>query len=339
MLAETRVNTAHLIARSFLEQGLDRVKNVQLEQIDGATLESAKTLDQQQSNYRESASHYYTVYVSSKSLQERANAVIGLSQELINLQSFRKARKFLGQASRFSYALPEVQKLLFEAQVEGKKGWIADYELGYWDELKHFGNAVEILEQVPKEKWGTDGDELYSTAKHFSGRARYWLAASGINEEDNILGAFRLFQEGIDLDTQLEVLTSEEKLGHGFAWKARCCLLIGLISDATESIDLAKIHYQEHEKRVGKSAVMAHWYVLKGSRDLQVGLLDNAKGDFKAAIKIRNEVGQYSQGLAAAYSGLAVVSWKEGKKGEALGYTIQAAKINPLVILRGGIGG
>src|SRR3989344_2242766 len=178
MLAEARVNTAHFIATTLLEQILERAKNVRLTIRPGASLIRANDWDRQLSNYRESANDYYSVYTFSEDPERKADALIGLSQELINLQSLRKAREFLNKAPELFQNLPEVKKILFQAQVEGKKGWIEDYELGYWNELKHFGNAVDILNQIPRDKWGNDGEELYSTAKHFSGRARFWMAAS-----------------------------------------------------------------------------------------------------------------------------------------------------------------
>lgn len=339
MLAEARVNAAHFIAKTLLEQVLDRARGVKLEIKDGATLETAKDQDHQQSNYQESANHFYSVYELSPNAREKADALIGLSQQLINLQSFKKAREFLGYAPKLFHELPEAQKLLFNAQVEGKLGWIEDYELGYWNELKHFGNAVDFLSKVPRDKLGISGYELYSTAVHFSGRARYWLAAAGVNRRQNITEALCHFEQAIGFDSKLDVLTRDEKIGHGYAWQARCAFLFGEIKEGDELMYAARYHFDRHQKLFPKSAVMAHYFELKGMRDLKMHYLLRAREDFENAIDIRTEKGQYSQGLAVAYLGLAVVALKEGRLDSALGYTVQATKINPLVILRSGIGG
>lgn len=337
MLAEAKVEAVHLLVRGLAEYAPKLAKSTHLKRRPDATLQSAQYLDRNLGQYVESARHYYTVYRKSVGYQA-ADALIGLSQELINLGSFRQARQFLKQSTRLVPELPVGERPLFLAQVEGKLGWIADYELSYWEELRRFARARRFLDKVSEDRWGEKGEELNSTACHFSGRARLGLADAGVDREANINFARAHFIEARHLDEKLMVPSVYEKVGHGYAWEARCELRRGDFTKADELMGQAGVYFRKHKELFPNSSIMAHYAILEGEYYLSRGRGGDraARRAFEKAMEVRTGgKGEYSKGVADALLGIAVTYWQEGDYAAASKYLIRTFKAFPLTLVKG----
>lgn len=342
MLAEAKVQAVHLLVRGLAEYAPKLAKSTHLELRPGATLQSAQDLDRKTGEYAESARHYYTVYQGSLSPREKAEALISLSQELINCGSFRQARKFLNQFTQIVPKLSLEDRRIFLAQVQGKYGWIADYEFGFQEELRRFMRVRIFLNEIPRERWGGKGEELYSTAFHFCGRARFGLAEAGVDREVNINTAKDSFIEARRLDEELDVPTVNEKVGHGYAWEARCELRRGDFTRVDELIVQAGVYFRGHQELFPNSSIMAHYNLLVGEYYLSRGRggARAARRAFEKAMEVRTGgKGEYSKGVADALGGMAATYWKEGEIGKAVSYFIKAVRVNPQIFFKGLLGG
>lgn len=162
MLAELRAQVIHNTARQVIER---MIPPIPLEIREWATLESAQKLDQEVGDFKEAACHYFTVYEKSKDPYERARAAIDLSQELINLGSFRQARNFLGPGRWAMNGLADSEIELasqhFARQMEStpqRQGFLAHENLLRGERMlvagspkmarQHFEEAVRIRTEV-----------------------------------------------------------------------------------------------------------------------------------------------------------------------------------------------
>src|SRR5258708_22350143 len=125
-------------AKNVFTEARSKVGSIVLEKLvfpakleirEGATIASAQEYDSHRGNYAESANHYYSVLEISSDPVERSNALIGLSQQLINLGKLGQAREVLNNSDEYlSDTLNEKQLFYYLASVKEKFGWIADYE-------------------------------------------------------------------------------------------------------------------------------------------------------------------------------------------------------------------
>ncbi len=340
MLAEAKVEAVHLLVRGLAEYSPKIAKSTHLEQKPGATLQSAQDLDRNTREFNESARHYFTVYETSMSPKKKAEAVICLSQELINAGSFRQAREFLKRSKALALELTPRDRTLLQAQAEGKLGWIADYELGFSEELVRFKRSRDILEEIPEESWGAKEKELYSTSYHFSGRARVGLADAGVDREANINLAKECFINARHLDEELDVPTINEKVGHGYAWEGRCYLRSRETGLAKDAIQKALDHFFRHHDQFPQAQIMAHYHMLIGEAYLWWEDYLRARGNFQKAVEIRGGgKGIYPKDTADALGGIAAAYWKEGKIKRAAPYFIKAVRANPKILFKGLLGG
>lgn len=348
MLAEAKTETVYLATRvgiATLEK-IFKKGEIPLDLKKDATLESAQRWDRVDGNFIKSANDYYSVYELADNSNERSNAVIGLTQELINLQKFGQARRWLKKGfNELKEDLSIKELIILQGRKNEKEGWIAGYSFGYQDGLNSLYNAVNTLTQIPLSERDLRVKESISTCYHWSGRNRLGLALMGINHDRNLYLAQNNFLGGIRADVKLEVETVNEKLGHGYAWKGRCALasnhIIDHINYADELIDRAGDYFQKHDEKFPNKGVMSHYEVVSGLRDLQVGLIQDARNHFQNAVDIRKNTGgkNYKKGLADAYAGIAATYLKEKDFAEAFKYLKIAAKANYYVVLRGFIGG
>lgn len=349
--AEVKANAAYFLARKIGERLIPPIPL----HIRQASLESAREWDGKQGNFKESAIDYYSIFSSTQQAEEKAEALIGLSQELINLGQFRQARRFLDQG-RFivqshqselwgirgrSIVLPQDKWSYYCARIYEKFGWIADYELGYYDEIECFSKARSILNEIPKASWRDEEYGLFSTTTHFLGRAHYGLASQGITKEDNISKAIGFFREDLSNFSILREQGNPAPANEGFqhAWLVRCYLSLGELSVAEEHLERCGGLFREYLLTSPRGDIMAHYYVLRGSIDLEKGLIDNARSQFQEALKIRTEAGNYPKGLSDAAAGIALTYWKEKKPISAIQYFARAVKAHPFTLLRGILGG
>lgn len=333
MLAEAKAQSIHYLARTVVERV---VRPVTLERREGATLETAKDLDQNKGNFRESAHHFHTILTLSESSREKALALIGLSQELINLGSFRQVRSLLREVpSQFSVDLQGAEWTMFLAQVKEKLGWVEDYELGYFQSRRLFTEAGNLL--VSLLRWGKEEEERYSTTRHFLGRAAFGLAMFGVDRLANLYEARFNFQEALRYDEQLPNF-SAAKIGFGHGWLARCATALKETVEAKGEIMKMKESFEAQLLVTPQRGLMVHYHLLSGQWNLQDGSVKEAEADFQEAIRIRTEVEFYPKGLADAYMGMASVSLREHKLTEFAQYSMKALKAHPYAAFRGIVG-
>ena len=309
MFTEAKVEVVSFLAKKYF----DRKPRVVLEEINGATLGSAETLDKEQGKYQDAANHYYYVYLNSEELPVRARALLGCVQQLINLGSYPQALRFLDTRSGYiSDRLSFNDQTIFNAEIEGKKGWISDYMLNYRGSARHFSEAAEILLKIPRAQWNPDAKELYSTTRHFLGRACYGLAFFGINKKEKIAEAVEYFAQAYRLDREYEGIDVNAKLGFGQAWLARCCILDG-DSALTDHYATNALDYFEQQLVITpeNKDSSAHGELLQGERVLRFETAASARRHFLEALRVRQNEAPYPRGEADAYLGIALSYKKE----------------------------
>lgn len=341
MLAEAKASIIHVAARGIIER---MVRPVSLDIREGSTLDSAKLQDRQNGNFRESANEYYSVYRLSQDTSEQAIALIGLSQQLVNLGSFREARKLLHEEPpKLLDNLAGARKILLQARVKEKEGWINDYELGYFQSKHCFTEAGLFLTDMSRNEWGYEERELYSTTRHFLGRASYGLASLGVDRIRNTREAINYFKDAMSLDQRLETET-DLKVGFGHGWLTRCYLMLGKMGIADEHLEAMRESFIKHLESTSGRGIMAHYHLLRGARLLQDNLLVEANDNFAQALAIRTDNNRsdfemYPKGEADACLGLSKVALKRHDIKMASRYLVRAFRIHPYAVLRSTFGG
>lgn len=329
--AEIRAQTGYTVARYLIEP---LIKPILLE-----IKPDMKNLDavDKTGTFQDKAAGYYSVYQLSTDQEEKARALVQLSQELINLGRFRQARSFIRQAPEILKGLPKAQELLYSAHFEEKQGWIADYETGYTESLKRFTNARSYLSQISETGLNQEKEDVYSTTTHFLGRAHFGLAAQNIDRKSNIGLAVEYFKQDLERFQNLRKAGDPRPANEGFeyAWLARCALLRN-----DDWAFLADLHIQRAGRFFGEytsshpeSGIKAHYYLLQGRFGLRVGDLVSAESDFQEALRIRREIERYPKGEADALSGLAAVALRKGRLLDVVKCASMAFKAYPLVLL------
>ncbi len=340
MLAETKASLISFAAHSIIE-GI--IPPLNLEPKEGANLVSAKLLDSDKGDFRGSACEYFTVFTTSSDPEEKARALIGLVQQLVNLGSFKQARELLLDNDPGSFEFDSSEKVLFfQARVQEKLGWIADYELDFRGSERFFRRAADfVLESKLRGDWTDEEQEFYSTSRHFIGRAKYSQAAFGIDRRRNVYEAVGFFQEAMDLDENLANKQVEGKLAFGCSWIARCYMLAGDFRAAGQYIERAENHYNAQMRQTpDRIDYMAHYLTLLGERNLKVGDVASAQLNFVEALNIRKKQrSPYPKGVADAQLGLSTAFWQEGEFPKALHHFKLAIKAHPYSVFRGIIGG
>lgn len=334
-LTEARADAFYFLAREIGERLIPPVR-LSLDQ--NTTQETVEGLK----DFRDLAQGHYSLFVLSTSPQEKADALVELAQQLINLGRFRQARQLLDQKSdKVLNDLPVEKQLLGRARVEQKYGWIADYEGGYFDSIQRFLTSRSLLERIPRERWGRDEQVYYSATTHFLGRGHYGLASQGINTEGNVMAAMVYFNQ------DLRWLLSEKEHGRPapaneafqHAWLSRCYSIIEDLDQAGLEIEEAGRLFQEFVESNPESGALAHYHVLKGRLRLATGLTDKARDEFNEALRIREQVEHYPKGYADAATGLALSYWQERKLLPAALYAIKAVRAFPFILAKGAFGG
>lgn len=329
MLAETRVGLVHRAAKRHASKS----PPFSFEERPWATLESAKRWDQLEGNFAESAHHYHNILLSVENPLQRSEALIGCTQQLINLTLPEQARGFL--ETRFPEVvlpLTEVSdRMLLKARAQEKMGWIEDAELGYFQTLATLNASLETLNSIPQSQWGDIAWKCYSTDKHFRARSEYGLAFMGVNRAENIRRALADFNEAEVLDRDSGRVSSEQEVGFNCGWKAKCHILLDEMGTVDHLIEEMGDHFRAYLRTAPHRGIMAQYYLVKGFRDLHLGLTVDARRDFEEAVDIRvndkrEDYEPFPKGLAHAYAGLAGVSWKERHFRQAWQYLKQARR-------------
>lgn len=331
-LAEVKLTTVNFLARQFTER---LTPSLPLEIRFGETLESARSWNQERRNFIQAAQAYHSVYRLSADPLERTEALIGLSQELINLGKFGQARRLLMDSTRNLLsqlpATTEPAYLSYRARIHEKLAWIEDYELGYQAEIGQLLEARNWLGMIPKNGWTDRERRFYSTTTHFLGRAHFGLAVAGVNRMDNIQRATEYFATDLARYQELRQEGKPDPQGEGFqyAWLTRCSLLSKDLYTAEVYLRDARRLFEEQTEIVPRSGVMAHYYLLVGRLNVLKGEIETARSNFSEALRIRTAVEPYPKGYADAAQGLAACYLRQGRPLQAARFVWRAARAYP----------
>jgi tetratricopeptide (TPR) repeat protein len=330
-LTEARLAVVHKIARAI--EG--RVPPIALELRPQTTLEEAHCLDEEKRQFKESANHYYSVFIESHNPELRCKAVVGATQQLINLGRFRQARDIIGELSNPLRELPDRQRFYYKARVHEKTGWIEDYEFGYKESIREFSTARQLLNFTPKVLWTNDEESLHSTTTHFLGRGYFGLAANGVNVLDNTSKARSYFRSDLARVERLREAGTPIPDNEGFqhAWLARCNMLDGRLEEAYYEVETARRLWGEYMNTHPEAGIMAHYHLLKGKIDLDLGYVRESDFHFREAVRIGKEGESYPSGLANAYLGLADVHRRQGNWAAASRHFALAVKTYPYTLV------
>lgn len=307
---------------------------VKLKIREGVTLESARQLE---GDFYESACNYYTLLETSDDSKTKIEALIDLSQQLINLGRFGQARPFLEQRfDRLSFAFSGRELNYFQARRAEKLGWIADYEGNFDKAVSFFSKAREIIGQIAKDQRTEEEESLFSTTTHFLGRAHFGLALKGKNRKENINLAIQFFNEDLSRAISLREAGKPIPQNEGFqhAWLARCYLAFGYIGRVRKEIEEVGRLFDEYLEKNPKRGIKAHYYLLLGALYIKTDNFKKAREEFEKALEIRLTKERYPKGEAEALAGVAGTYWAEGKIGQAFVYGVKAIKTYPLLLLR-----
>lgn len=320
------------IPHQIVEFATDRlIPPIHLEKVENATIESAKEQDRN-GDFIVSANHYYSVYETSNNSIGKSNALIGLAQQLINLGRFGQAKEILFHGSvDFSPVLSGRERSCFDARVEEKLGWIADYTGNFEESLKRFSNVNRIMRELSPET--LEEKELGLTAIHFLGRATFGLASQGKDRERNLSKSIYFFSLSLLGYRNLEGDRTME-IGFCHAWLARTHLEKGEIEKAGECLDNMRESFEKYLTTNPERGIMAQYFLLKGVFEMKKGKIKDSQSDFEKSLEIRYEKERYPKGEAEALMGIAVCRWGQGKLGEAISYGLQAFKTYPLILIR-----
>lgn len=343
MLAEAKAEVVHSLARLGLEGVYGRLKPVTFEIKAGATLERAKTQVFQKGNSPETVNQFFSVFQLAPNIRDRADALVGLTQGLIDLGAFQKARVILDEAPKFHPYLFNNDYFLFCAQVKEKEGWVEDAELGFFNSQKCFSDAADILHRISSTEWKRPEKECFSTTRHFLGRAHYGLAALGIDTNWNIEEAIGYFEAALRLDVEFPE-SAALKTGFGHGWLSRCYMLRKDWERADRELECMRSDFTRQLQITPGRGIMAQYHLLKGVRLLQQGAVTDAEDCFHESLYIRTnheriDYELYPTGEANAYAGMVSVSLRKGEYNDAARYLLKAARTQPVAVFRGAFGG
>ncbi len=324
-----------LSPKAFVVEKALSIKPLKLERVEGATLEKGSKLESNGS-WREAANVFYTVGRESNIVHERCDALISLSQNLINLGKFGQARETLKQVNEEAAVLKGRESMYFSARVLEKKAWIADYEGDFGDEANYLLVARDLIGE-PQNK---DEEDLVSTSVHFLGRATFGQAIS-IKDKNVRVGklnqALGYFNSDLARFLKMREDGNPAPANEGFqyAWMARCYISLGELKKAEDYVHRAMENFKECELSHTGSGIMATGHVLEGGIALAKGRTRQARASFEEALIINYSKERYPKGEADALLGIAATFWAERNFGSAFVYGVRAVTIYPQALIRG----
>lgn len=289
---------------------------VKLEIRSGASLQSASDMDSKKGNFKESANHYHTVYEQSSDLDEKFEALFGLSQQLINLGNLGQSRTVLetGVSNLADLDLDSREALYYAACINEKLGWINDLEGNYKAARASFKLCLQNIHEIKNgdEKFElTPGEEkVFSTAIHFLGRAHFGLG--------DYLDASLCFYHHLERPN-----LNKDEVAYDHAWIARCYIREGDFERADWEIALVKNFFEEYLVTNPERGTMAQYYMLSGERAIYQGDMGKARNDFETALGIYYEKERYPRGEARALYAIAGTCWAQKDYGGAIVYAVK----------------
>ncbi|CAN5347724.1 hypothetical protein BH10PAT1_BH10PAT1_6070 [soil metagenome] len=316
------------INRFLIEEIRPRINPLELKLVTGATLEFAKELDAKSGRFVESADYYYSVYETSKNQTEKLDAVLGLSQQLINLGRFKEARSFLYDSQSQVWNIQDINTAeYYNASIYQKFGWIADLEGNYNSSKQLFDMSRTSITHIDESLWTQREKEVYSTAIHFLGRANFGLAKKSMGQEKKqyLNNAISNFEEHL----QTEGLADDEK-GYGHAWLTRCYMSKNALGKAASEIyEVEKyfnLYLQTHSKRID---VISKLDLLRGEFEFRKGNFTLSRKNFEG-ILMDNQAKTKSMALY----GIASTYWAQRNYGAAFIYGLKGFTTYPLSIIK-----
>lgn len=313
--------TKRILAINLIEKLLPPIE---LKMRPGVTLDQAKLTESKSGDFQERANLYYSVLKSSENLEDRLNAMLGLSQELINLGRFGQAKRFLNPAYLSYVSSLNIDPRLgvyHSAAVLAKLGWIADNEGDFKESERNFTEVARKLEITSHAFRTPEEDSLHSTAIHFLGRAYFG--------QGDYFTASQYFQ--IHLDNP-NLKKEEQGFSHG--WLARCYMAMGDLEDAALEIERTRASFEEYEVDHPERGALATYFLLRGELFFRKGEFFKARDQFNLALLSRYTKGRYPKGESQALFGIAATYWAQRKIGSALIYAVKGFKTYPLSIIK-----
>ncbi len=300
------------------------IRPINLEVSKYATLDSAKTLDSSYGDFEQSANHYYSVFERSSEIEEKLEALFGLSQQLINLGRLGQAKQYLKLVEKTSINPSQSNERLKEyaiARMNEKLGWIADSEGNFKVSAVKFSLSRAMIEEIPENDRNLQEKQIHSTSVHFLGRAFFGLG--------KYQDAINYFNEHLE---NPELKKDEQAYGHG--WLARCYLKLNKLTNARTEIEKTRELFTEYLDTHPERGVMANYHLVKGKYFIRTGDFSNARAEFNSALEIRHIKERSPKGESAALFGIAFTHWAEKNIGQAFVYAVNAIKTYPLSIIK-----
>lgn len=249
-------------------------------------------------------------FTKSEKPTDKAEALVELSQQLINVGRFRQARQYLGMLKELNPLFSLDNQCYYTARRREKFAWIADYETGFKDELKYLSASRKSIEKISPVSVGQRERDLLSTITHFSGRARLGLAGQGIDPQYNLDRARSYFNSDLLYFQKLRGIGDPRPANEGFqhGWLALCDITAGNLERAHAEIEEAGQLFREFSQQPenSKSGIEAHYYLLRGLLLLKTKSYELAQEMFRTSIDIRIEKKEpYPMGEASARMGIA----------------------------------
>lgn len=308
------------------------------------SVEKANRMGEVERDWMGAALVYNAVFEDlERPMTERAEALVGLSQMLINMGYLEQAEEFLRKMSGLCNKMSVDDRGYFWARRWEKQGWIEDYRGNYdgqIDDLEAARVAMGIF--IPRDNWGEREKDLDSTVNHFLGRANYGKATleKDKKREKSLERATRCFREDLARYEDLRRSGCPRPDGEGYnhAWLGRCDLLEGKLGEAWVEIERAGELFAEHAAVIGNYEIMAHYHQLLGAYYMESGGTRRAREEFEAAYLIRSEKNpNYPKGEADALLGIAASYWAEGKMGAAFVFSVRAVRTFPPALIRSSV--
>lgn len=332
---------------------------IPLNRVNGATIESAKWLDQQ-GLWRQSAAHYKTVFDALNFYSNTVNdpettltAYGSTAQMLLNCGAWHQVLTFLRQGSLMLevnlIGNSRMQNLGMAIYYE-KRGWLADNTgdpRAAIDYFQYARNRMAVTDESDRNKLER---QVFSTSTHFLGRAESDKAKLADNPVDSLLRSIDYFT--LDLNYLLRLQEQGDfrppNIGFQYAHLMRAHLRLaeeyqkaGLaqereqqLDQARESLDKAVENFNIHQQTHPQSAITAHTEMLRGYFALKTSTPNEARSHFLTALGIRanaliigvepDPIGFVDAALATAYT-----EPKLKKIPQTILRTVQATSVHP----------
>lgn len=299
------------------------------------SFEEAQKLDES-SRWEEASDHLYTLARHSEvGSMARGDALIGLTQEMINLGNYRLAERCLSTLSDEVREGDSPLKLYLKARVSDKRGWIAE-AFGKRDEGRaHFQEALRLVRAIPGDTLQEKQEEIrgvHETVAHFEGRRLETLAMSEkdpTKKQQLLWIAMNNFADCLVMNRNDRAEGKPKPANEAFQLEhmAILCGIAGNFVRADEFLESAKKLFEEFLITRPDANIMGHYYTTKG-------LIETMKAHkhFEQALSVYLQKPPYVVGVARARGAMAAVSLAQGNVTHFVRESFEAFKLAPQVL-------